>query len=180
MQNLLKNWLIVLAVVIVAGLGIYAYKNPPQARTEDEFDVSDISNWKDYKESQFGLEFKYPEDSTPKVDPENPQALLYVLFTKKVGEYDAPRFASAVVSGGLDENMPKFSNEQNIIDEVNVAGKDGFRVSYGDAGCVGESTVLPLKEHTLVLSVGYCDGDPISPQENYLIFTKVLETLKIE
>lgn len=182
MQNLSKNWLIVLALIIVIGIGVYAYKNPPGPQEQDNDGISniDISNWKNYRESQFGFEFKYPEDSEPKIDPENPQALLYVLFNTKVEENDAPRFASAVISGGIEANKPKFSNELNNLEDVSLAGKDGFRVIYGDAGCVGESTVLPLNEHTLVLSVGYCEGDLIDPEENYFIYNKVLETLKID
>lgn len=181
MQNISKNWLILLAIVIVAGLGLYAYKNPPQRINENDDSSIDISGWKTYREDRFGFEFKYPADLITKDDTANAQAALYTLFDAKIEGQDATRFASAVIEGDIESNREKFSGPlSSDFQEIKVAGKDGFKVVYGDAGCAGESTVLPLKGNTLVMSVGYCEGDLMDPEENYKIFNKVLETLRID
>ncbi|NMC51573.1 hypothetical protein GYA54_02490 [Candidatus Kuenenbacteria bacterium] len=80
--------LALLVVAIVAGLDskldFIWDNNQPTTSTPVAIDTSD---WKIYRNEEYGFEFKYPEDLTKKENNPNDKALLYIEFNKYNKKY---------------------------------------------------------------------------------------------
>ena len=163
--------LIVLAIII--GGGYWVWQNRLGSPTSKS--TVDISNWKTYRNEEYGFEFKYPGNFLEIKENNEPWGTGFQLLFLK---YKSGSLSLIVLNQPLDpKNIQNFYEIKIENPETrNVGRKIGYVFGDSDAGCGIVVVQTALGSKTLQVGFSGCEGETI-PSDN-VWQDKILSTFK--
>lgn len=149
----------------------------PEVKVEESAKV--IGQNKVYSNAEYNFEFQYPksfDDLTPAHSVNGDSVLLGVADSKNGS------IAISVIIKLFDpKNIMGLYGKIDDAEKLTVGGRDWYLYHDGDAGCGGITALAALKNQTISLQFGSCEGDT-KPYvaENQDLINAVLASVKIK
>lgn len=185
--------LIVLGLVLIAATAPFLYQKyfAPQEPTE-ALTVSEFSDWKTYRNEEYGFEFKYnPSNFVGKTfdQPETPGNLFSIVLSFVTKEYGAPGFVSVSIWGNTQDvsllDWAKKNSSFSNYDSTNSAWNEFKNETVGDrkaisflwtGGVDGKTVIIDNGKTIILLSAGAGVGTPT--HQVWQDFESILSTFK--
>lgn len=164
--------IVVIALVLVGVYFGFIKKDVQPPISNEPVSTTETADWQTYSNTEYGFEFKYPSSFTQDQWGGDNEPLVYLKTT-----------SGSHLTISLENKIADFKDINFLMDKVEkpkmvIDGKDAYRYSAGDGGCVAELTFINLENKTLKVNFSSCEPSilpSVSLQEEILFtfkFTK--------
>ena len=191
MKKVLITILIIIIVVILGVGGYFAYQKYFTPKTQNP-----TVNWETFKNSDYGIEFKYPKGLFDNIDPqiisscatldqEKPRAQLF--FGNYDSGLDSNTMSVYIPCSIVDKNTLAQDPKNGEITDTKIGGRDAFMYSYTNdntvqglgGGSISKNFVVPFDGYSL--RIDFFSGYDVSSKPKIVegeTINQILSTFK--